>query len=202
MARRGKKRVLRKRIAIVGDGHTERIYFHQMSQYEDLGVSGIDIKPELPDNKGWSKAIDRASQLAEDGYDRVYAIVDLDVIYQKDLIDAFKSKWEVVKERSKNKVKLIRCYPCFELWFLLHYSDTTKLFRNCDECVTELINYVDDYSKSGSWLKRNKIYDLLKPNQGIAISNGKKINKLAKTSGQITHSVCDVQNIVNHLLKK
>ena len=83
MARGKLRRVLRKRIAIVGDGHTERIYFHQMSKFENLRIHGIDIKPELPDNKGWSKAIERAAQLADGGYDRVYAIVDLDVIYQK-----------------------------------------------------------------------------------------------------------------------
>jgi|GEM_PF-4706963 len=107
MARGKLRRVLRKRIAIVGDGHTERIYFHQMSKFENLRIHGIDIKPELPDNKEWSKAIERAAQLADGGYDRVYAIVDLDVIYQKNRIEAFKSRWKKLKKEYKKKIKLI-----------------------------------------------------------------------------------------------
>jgi hypothetical protein len=200
MARGKLRRVLRKRIAIVGDGHTERIYFHQMSKFENLRIHGIDIKPELPDNKEWSKAIERAAQLADGGYDRVYAIVDLDVIYQKNRIEAFKSRWKKLKKEYKKKIKLIRCNPCFEIWFLLHFINTTKLFRNCDEFVTDLNDHLDGYVKTKEWLESNIIYEKLKPNQLQAIKHARRVNSLSETAGQLHHPVCDVQKIVTYVL--
>src|SRR5690606_27609054 len=91
MARPDKKRKLLRRIAVVGDGVTEKIYFEQLKEIER--IKDVVIKPELPSksSKGGSykKAINTAKSLAEEGYDHVYCLIDFDTVLSENKLADF-----------------------------------------------------------------------------------------------------------------
>ncbi|GAB3347084.1 hypothetical protein GCM10027566_00830 [Arachidicoccus ginsenosidivorans] len=87
MARRDKKRNFKRRVAVVGDGVTEKIYFEQLKELER--IKDVLIKPELPSksSKGGSykKPLNTAIQLVEDGYAELFIIpnnITIQLIYK------------------------------------------------------------------------------------------------------------------------
>lgn len=68
--------------------------------------------------------------------------------------------------------------PCFEMWMLLHFVYTGKLFSSCNEVVSQLggIDRMPNYAKSEKFLRNARLYKTFKP-QLIknAISNAKRL---------------------------
>lgn len=78
MARQGNPQQKRYRVAIVGDGQTERIYFDNIRDADRPG--NLVIFPDSPKKIGNYKGVlERAEILTED-YDRVYALIDFDKV--------------------------------------------------------------------------------------------------------------------------
>ncbi len=68
-----------KRIAVVGDGQTEKIYFDKLKEVE--GLRNVSLKPDLPKNVGSYRGVfDKAESLYEQGYDEVYCLIDMDKV--------------------------------------------------------------------------------------------------------------------------
>ncbi len=66
--------------------------------------------------------------------------------------------------------------PCFEIWLLLHFVSTGKLFNNCSEVVNELSNRIAKYSKSQKFLINSRLYHRYRLElQAKAIPNAKKL---------------------------
>lgn len=61
--------------------------------------------------------------------------------------------------------------PCFELWFILHYSYMDKRMDTCRDAVTELRRFMPGYDKSAEH------YDRLRPLTATAISNAERLHK-------------------------
>lgn len=162
MARTDRKRKFIRRIAIVGDGVTEKIYFEQLKESE--WIKGVVIKPELPgkSSKGGSykKAINTAKSLAEEGYDHVYCLIDFDTIISENKVADF------TKELKSIKPKEITVYinnPCFETWVLVHYERTGKAFTDCDAVGKTITKYQKGYSKNQEYLRKKNLYETLRP---------------------------------------
>lgn len=70
--------------------------------------------------------------------------------------------------------------PCFEIWLLLHFIHTGRLFNNCNEISLELRrnNHIPGYDKSEKFLLNAKLYQSYK-HQLIhqAIPNAKRLEK-------------------------
>lgn len=136
------------------------------------------IKPELPAGQsGFRGTLSRADQLIQDGYDKVYTLIDKDVIINQDKIKEYVNE---LRDRSNEiksgKLVLVECNPCFEMWFLLHFNYTTKLYRNCSELQSELKDYISGYSKKRKYLRRSKIYEKLRPKLTTdAVPNSKRL---------------------------
>lgn len=80
---------------------------------------------------------------------------------------------------EKKGVKILESNPCFEIWFLLHFDYTTKLFDSCDAVTRELRKRpeLNDYNKSQEYHGKKNLYRELKDrlcNQ--AIPNAKKLD--------------------------
>lgn len=173
MARIDKKRDLIRRIAVVGDGVTERIYFEQLKELER--VKNVVIKPELPSksSKGGSykKAINTAKSLVEEGYDHVYCLIDFDTVLSENKLDSFMQE---LKNMDSKKITVYINNPCFEIWVLMHYEKTGRSFSDCNSVSKTITRYLNDYCKNKEYLRKKNLYKILRPHlETNAISNAR-----------------------------
>lgn len=170
MTRKTEHRNFKKTVAIVGDGFTEKIYFDQLKELEEL--EDVVIKPELPRkaHKGGSyrRTIETAKSLIKEGYDHVYCLVDFDTVISEKKITAFKND---IASLDRNCVTVYVNNPCFETWILLHFEKTAKLFNTCEEVSVRILPYIKDYNKRQDYLKRKNIYKSLRPYLDNAIQH-------------------------------
>lgn len=77
MARQSRHRQEKPRIALVGDGETEQIYFSDVKDTDR--PTDIDIFPALPKKKGsYKNVLNRAMELAPD-YAKVFACIPVEM---------------------------------------------------------------------------------------------------------------------------
>lgn len=169
------------RFAIVIDGETE-FWYLQMIKRNERQIK-VDIKPEIPQKKKLSDQYLKVLELSE-SYDKVYWVVDLDVILSESLlakkgntksIDSFIQYKGVIENKHKNVIVVIN-QPCLEFWFLIHFELTAQQFSNCEEAGKKLKKHLTDYAKTEKYFTKqdNDIYLKLKPFLKTAISNSKK----------------------------
>lgn len=96
--------------------------------------------------------------------DKAYCIFDTDV-------DPLKQP-EIEKAISiclSKNAEVILSNPCFEMWFLCHFTDSTKYYSTNDELLKVLKRNIPEYDKNLD------IFDKIKNNTSIAITNSKKL---------------------------
>jgi len=161
MARPDKKRKLLRRIAVVGDGVTEKIYFEQLKELER--IKDVVIKPELPNksSKGGSykKAIYTAKSLAEEGYDHVYCLIDFDTVLSENKLVDFTQELKSIK---RDEITVYINNPCFETWVLGHYEKTGKAFADCDTVGKAITKHLKGYCKNQEYLRKMNLYKTLR----------------------------------------
>lgn len=183
MARITKNKRYRDAVAIVGDGQMERIYFSDVRDTDR--PDNLSIFPDYPRKIGNYKGVlDQARSLTEN-YTHVYALIDVDKVIQ--------DKQQVAYERDKKTAQaegviVLENNPCFEVWLLLHFVYTGKLFTNCNE-VSELLkgnNKIPGYDKSEKFLRNARLYKTFK-DQLIkqAIPNAKRLEKNRNEQDQL-----------------
>ncbi len=162
-----------KRIAVVGDGQTEKIYFDKLKEVE--GLRNVSLKPDLPKNVGSYKGVfDKAESLYAQGYDEIYCLIDMDKV----LSDNTLAKYLIEKKRIEKKgILVFESNPCTEFWFLIHFVGTAKPFSNCESVEKELQKYFPSYVKNQQYLVQSNIYKVLKPNLLKAVRNGELIER-------------------------
>ena len=162
MARPDKKRKFLRRIAVVGDGVTEKIYFEQLKEIER--IKDIVIKPELTSksSKGGSykKAINTAKSLEEEGYDHVYCLIDFDTVLSENKLSDFTQE---LKGINTEEITIYINNPCFETWVLVHYEKTGKAFSDCDTVGKTVTKHLKDYCKHQEYLRKKNLYKTLRP---------------------------------------
>lgn len=148
-------------VAIVGDGQTERIYFSDVRDTDR--PSNLAIFPDYPRKIGNYKGVlDRAISLSET-YNRVYALIDMDKIIQENQQAAYTQAKAVAQAAG---VIVLENNPCFEVWLLLHFIHTARLFNNCDSVSVELRRKgrISGYDKSEKFLSNARLYKTYKEN--------------------------------------
>lgn len=200
-----KKRQGRKTCSIIVDGETEIWYFQLMKQEEQLR---FDISPEIPQKKTIEQQYEVVCENAKI-YDRVYWILDLDVIVKECRESASKKQTTLEKlksyikviERNK-KISLLVNNPCLEYWFLLHLKNTAKYYPSCNDVIKELKRQpvLRDYCKSERYFKKQaeNIYTKLKPYQKQAVQNAKSLADF--DCGQLQRSYAELYKIIDNVL--
>jgi RloB-like protein len=184
-----------KRIAVVGDGQTEKIYFDKLKDVE--GLRNVSLKPDLPKSVGsYNGVFDKAESLYAEGYDEVYCLIDMDKV----LSDNTLAKYLTDKKRiEKRGIVIFENNPCIEFWFLLHFVRTTKSFSNYGNLEKELQKYLPNYTKNQQYLVQTNIYKTLKPNLLKAFENAKWIEE-NKTENDYNSSKSEVYKLIKILL--
>jgi hypothetical protein len=174
-------------VAIIVDGETE-FWYLQMIKRNERRIK-VDIKPEIPQRKKLEDQYAKVVKLSAI-YDKVFWIVDLDVI----LVETAKAKEKGEKaidkflryrdnfEKEHKNITVIINQPCLEFWLLIHFQHTTKCFSSCQGAQKLLEKYLLDYCKSEQYFlkQNNDIYLKLKPRLNDAIGNSKKLKSFDK----------------------
>ena len=125
---RERNRETRKRKSIVvigseGKNKTENIYFKNFSSRECIikfsTGNSTDPRGMLNDLKRFIETEDISIEYG----DKVYLLIDFDVNQNKE-----KQIKEVYHECEKIGIKLIISNPTFELWYILHFGYSTKIY--------------------------------------------------------------------------
>ena len=159
MARSTKRRKLRRTVAVVGDGQTERIYFSDIRDTDR--PKNLSIFPDYPRKIGsYQGVLERAIELAGD-YDTVFALIDLDKVIQDKQQPVYAREKRVAEASG---VTVLENNPCFEIWLLLHFQFSGKSFDNCGEVVRELAKKkcLPGYDKSEKYLSNARLYKSLR----------------------------------------
>jgi hypothetical protein len=153
MARRSLRQVARYTVALVGDGHTESIYFTDFRDIER--PEGLSIIPELPGRIGsFGGVLQRAVELNEN-YDRVYALIEMDAILAQNQLSAYRVQKAAAQRAG---VIVLENNPCFETWLLLHFRRTGQHFANCNDVVRQLREFIPDYDKNQRFIEAARLY--------------------------------------------
>lgn len=181
MARHPKNKRPNKTVALVGDGQTERIYFANVRDTDR--PANLSIFPDYPRKIGSYKGVlERALTLKNNEYDHVYALIDMDKIIDENKI----AEYRIAKQSAEQSgVIVLENNPCFEIWILLHFSSTGKLFSSCDNVIAEIRKpgAIANYEKGERYLTGLKLYERYKQQlREKAIPNAKKLE--ANRDGQ------------------
>lgn len=123
-------------------------------------------------------------------YDEVFCLIDRD---QHDL-NNYNS---AIKKAQACGFKLIRSIPCFEVWFLLHYCNSTKPFEQCDDVIKELKKHMHSYSKSMD------AYSSLAPYQNDAVQRATSLARYQQQTNaddSFPNPLTEVYLLVTHLI--
>ncbi len=206
------KRKTNPAFAIVADGKTEIWYLQMMKKYElenkqeeqdkqveqDKQQIRLTIKPELPKKKRIEDLCELVCKLAQEEYDKVFWIVDLDQIKKEQLDMLSKKKKGKGSKKSKKdpmrtfiecrekvlhgkkyakRVRVIVNNPCLEFWFLLHFIYTAKAYKDYKEMEEDFKKHMKDYDKNEDYYKaeNNDIYSKLKPYLNTAMEHSDRL---------------------------
>ncbi|MEO5642937.1 MAG: RloB family protein [Bacteroidia bacterium] len=146
----------REAVAIVGDGQTERIYFADVKDTDRPAT--LAIFPDYPRTIGsYAGVLKRAVELADKDYDHVFALIDMDKIFQDNQQAAYLQAKAAARARG---IIVLENNPCFELWILLHFVHTGRLFQNCGEVEHEIkkAGRLQGYDKSEKFQVGARLY--------------------------------------------
>lgn len=163
-----------------GNNKTEEIYFRNFQKrgnpYNIKFAYGHDTDP-VGMVKSLISYMKREDINAENN-DKIYCVFDAD-------IDTNKQKRidEAIKLATKNNIEVIVSIPCFELWYRLHYSYTSKIYSSNKEILTDLKIYIPDYEKN------KNVYEIIKDKTYIAIENSKRLEQEQIKNGKEINNI-------------
>ena len=159
MARHPKVKLTKATVAVVGDGQTERIYFADVRDTDR--PDNLTIFPDYPRKIGsYAGVLERATRLKTE-YDLVYALIDMDKIIQENQLAAYRRDKALAEAEG---VIVLENNPCFELWLLLHFEHTGRLFNNCQD-VVNLLDHpqrIPGYTKEQRFQTARRLYQTYK----------------------------------------
>ncbi len=174
-----KFRKIKKRFLVIVDGKTEIWYFQSMKKVEKF--KNLQIKPDLPKKKSLKELNSYCIEQKKMGYDKVFLLLDFDVFLKEERESKsgyLQNVYREIEKIKKNGIEVLINSPCIEIWYLLHYKDTTKNFDNCKKTIEELKKYLRKYEKKERFIKT--IYKKLELKINYAIKNSKKLGRFSK----------------------
>lgn len=185
MARKQATRELRTPIPVgIGAGITEKYYLQHLRN-----LKGYKLKL-MPRFFGSDNAYDM-DKLVSDvlaGGAKAICVYDKDVTQwneeQKHRLSEFEQKYA-----NANDVVLCPSMPSIEYWFLMHFRDTTKIYRTSKEVINDLHPFLPGYEKTMDYLRKEGWVKVLLQDESFAraitlsereVELGHPYSKLAK----------------------
>ena len=153
LRRKRAKRSPYERILIVCEGEkTEPNYFKEIVRVYELNTANIVIDGKCGSSPmsvfEYAESLWDVEDAKGDSYDRVYCVFD------KDSHETYGKALNMIRgKKPENTFFAANSVPCFEYWFLLHFTYTTKPHfsagnaSSADSVIKDLKQYMPDYSK-------------------------------------------------------
>lgn len=164
-----------KRILILcEDEKSSKIYFQSFKKDEKLkrDLSSVDIQVIHPKNHDPVGLVTKAKEMKtkarkdRNPYDEIWIVMDRDGHVNID---------QALNTAEANKIQVALSAICFEYWVLLHFEQTTRSFKKCDDLISYIKkNHFEKYQKSSC------CYQDLKDKIHTAINNGLWLDKQLK----------------------
>lgn len=145
-------------ITIIGEGLTEQYYFTHIRSLQHYHYT---IKPYFFGTTSLKDMDRKINEVIENGGIAV-AVFDADVA---DRNEAEMKKLQALRKKFSRKKNVLLCdsLPSIEYWFLLHYANTNKFFKDSYHVEKELRKYISEYEKRITFLEKEKwVADLCK----------------------------------------
>ncbi len=192
---RKRKKVLL--IATEGKNKTEKLYFRNFNS-DNVSVQFTHGNETDPPNMTARLICEyNDDELTTD--DLAVCLVDTDFDSYKDA--QIKEADNAIPDHLSEYARVIVSNPSIEIWFICHYSDSTRQYRNRDDVLAYLRQYHPQYEKSDPTIY-SKIHHL----QDVAIKNAKTLEKNCLEKGYKPHTVAfgpstEIHHIIEWLNK-
>ena len=171
VSRKTKKIIL---IGAEGKNQTERKYFKAFNQvqseYKIMAGKGNNTDP-VGVVEDLLKSVKQEELDLKDG-DILACFIDVDFKNGRD-----QELRAAMKLARQNNISVFLSNPCFEIWYLLHFRYSTKLYGSNEEVIKELSSYISDYSKS------KDVYDVIENKIDQALLNTKRLESYHLENG-------------------
>jgi hypothetical protein len=161
-------------IYIIGEGITEQYYF---SHIKNIYGFHCTIKPRFFGKTSIFEMRKKIEELLHEGI-FVICVFDVDVSTWN---ESEKKKLEQLQNKYRKNTNLLLCssLPSIEFWFLLHYVNTNRHFKNSKEVEIALKKYIQNYDKTALFLEKEKwVSDLCADGKlDLAMERAKKCEK-------------------------
>jgi len=193
----------RQRVLIICEGRkTEPLYLKAFIDSVELTTGRIKIYGNQSDNSAPINIVNFGiDKLSEDpNFDKIYFVFDRDThaTYDSALvqIEKLKKTWE------DKTIMAITSFPCFEIWFLLHFKTHGKQYGfngNTSPC-THLISELKKIPVFSKYKKGHRNYfNILKDRMDIARNNSKITLEQSKQYCQSPHHA-DPSTLMHELI--
>lgn len=159
---------------MIGEGLTERWYFDHLRAVKGYRY---DCKPRFFTRQSYDemrKLIDWV--LENDGI--AVCVCDADIT-RENIVESQKLKEMKAAYASNDKVFICDSMPSVEFWFLLHYLETSRFFRDSDAVAAALRRYLPAFQKHTTFLEKSQwVIDLCADNKlDLAFNRAESISK-------------------------
>ncbi|KAA6328919.1 hypothetical protein EZS27_022225 [termite gut metagenome] len=161
-------------IYIIGEGITEQYYFLHL---KNLFGFHCTIKPRFFGNTSIVEMKKKIEELLREDV-CVVCVFDADVYVWN---ESERKKLEQLQNKYKKNKNLLICnsLPSIEFWFLLHYVNTNRHFKDAKDAEIALRKHIQEYSKTTVFLEKEKwVKDLCSEGKmELAMERAKKCTK-------------------------
>lgn len=138
-------------VTILGEGLTEQYYFTHIRTLFDYHYT---IKPYYFSVTSLVEMDKKIAEAITDGGFAI-AVFDADVAHRN---EAEKKKLEVIRRKYASKKNVVLCdsLTSIEYWFLLHFENTNRHFKDSAATENELRKHIPEYEKKAKFLEELK----------------------------------------------
>ena len=138
-------------VTILGEGLTEQYYFTHIRTLFDYHYT---IKPYYFSVTSLVEMDKKITEAVTDGGFAI-AVFDADVAHRN---EAEKKKLESIRRKYADKRNVVLCdsLTSIEYWFLLHYENTNRHFKDSAATENELRKHIPEYEKKAKFLEELK----------------------------------------------
>lgn len=169
-------------VTILGEGLTEQYYFTHIRTLFDYHYT---IKPYYFSVTSLVEMDKKIAEAITDGGFAI-AVFDADVAHRN---EAEKKKLEVIRRKYAAKKNVVLCdsLTSIEYWFLLHFENTNRHFKDSAATENELRKHIPEYEKKAKFLEELKWVSDLCADGKLELANNR-----AKFFGEIGESYSNV----------
>lgn len=141
---------------IIGAGKTEQWYFTHLQKIMNYRIK---VRPRFFGQEDIFQMEKKIESVISDGGFAI-AVFDADVASWD---EKEKNKLASMRRKYANNPNVILCdsMPSIEYWFLLHFTESHRLFPTSASVIKELVRYLPDFEKTDGYLSQSKWVETL-----------------------------------------